>query len=94
MYTHTLLTFLHVAKTGKRGITSPELEKIMGMATSSMYRNTRILAQGRDGSSKALGLPKVEEDPLERRRKIISLTEKGEKLINKLASQMGGMLPT
>ena len=32
---------------------------------------------GREGSSKALGLVQVEEDPLERRRKVFTLTVKG-----------------
>jgi DNA-binding MarR family transcriptional regulator len=94
LYTHTLLIFLHVAHSGKRGITGSELEAKLKMATSSVFRNTRILAGGREGSTKALGLVQVEEDPLERRRKVFTLTTKGEQLVSKLAEKVGGTLTT
>jgi DNA-binding MarR family transcriptional regulator len=88
VFTHSLLILLYIAKSHPKGITATELEELLGVSTSTVWRNIKILSTGREESSKALGLVLTIADPTERRRNLLKLTKKGEKLVQRLEERL------
>jgi DNA-binding MarR family transcriptional regulator len=70
--------FLNVA--AQPGITSRELMAQTKMSQSSISRNVALLSDVHRSGSPGLGLIFTVEDPLERRRKLIYLSDDGKKL--------------
>jgi DNA-binding MarR family transcriptional regulator len=50
------------------------------MAQSSVSRNVSILAKWKWNRSEGLNFVETREDPMERRRKLVSLTNRGKRL--------------
>jgi DNA-binding MarR family transcriptional regulator len=76
-----------VAGAGSEGITMANLcrKAQIGQASCSRY----VAALGKQGRHReqGLGLVQATEDPLERRRKIVTLTTKGQGFINKVTTR-------
>lgn len=62
------------------GCTMTDLQKHLGMTQSSCSRNVSALSEWHRLEKPGLGLVAATPDPMERRRKIVRLTEKGEQL--------------
>lgn len=62
------------------GCTMTDLQKNLGMSQSSCSRNVSALSEWHRFEKPGLGLIVATPDPMERRRKIVRLTEKGEQL--------------
>ena len=80
------LSFLTLAE--NEGISMRELAERLGIAQSSASRNVAALSKWHSFGKPGLDLVQAEEDPRERRRKIISLTPKGHALIVTLRDLM------
>ncbi|QQP89560.1 winged helix-turn-helix transcriptional regulator [Skermanella rosea] len=80
------LSFLTLAE--NEGISMRELAERLGIAQSSASRNVAALSKWHSFGKPGLDLVQAEEDPRERRRKIISLTPKGHALIATLRDLM------
>ncbi|WP_018868260.1 MULTISPECIES: MarR family winged helix-turn-helix transcriptional regulator [unclassified Thioalkalivibrio] len=76
MPAQTLRTFIEVAN--RPGITMTELARRLGYSQASCSRNVAALGKWHSYNKKGHDLLKAEEDPAERRRKIVKLTPKGE----------------
>jgi DNA-binding MarR family transcriptional regulator len=66
------------------GITMQDLSKDTGLAQSSCSRNIALLSKYHRLGKEGFDLVEAVDDPRERRRKIVYLTAKGQKLVNKL----------
>lgn len=62
------------------GCTMTDLQKNLGMSQASCSRNVSALSEWHRLEKPGLGLIVASPDPMERRRKIVQLTEKGEQL--------------
>lgn len=62
------------------GCTMTDLQKSLGMTQSSCSRNVSALSEWHRLEKPGHGLLAATPDPMERRRKIVRLTEKGEQL--------------
>ena len=62
------------------GCTMADLQKNLGMTQSSCSRNVSALSEWHRLEKPGLGLIVATPDPMERRRKIVQLTEKGQQL--------------
>jgi len=80
------LSFLTLAE--NEGMSMRELAERLGIAQSSASRNVAALSKWHSFGKPGLDLVQAEEDPRERRRKIISLTPKGHELIATLRDMM------
>ena len=80
------LSFLTLAQ--NEGMSMRELAERLGIAQSSASRNVAALSKWHSFGKPGLDLVQAEEDPRERRRKIISLTPKGHALIGTLREMM------
>ena len=83
---------LLIAKAGEgTSLTDLAKEAGIGLATASRY----VSALGKQNRHRQEGLLMVEsfEDPMERRKKIIRLTEKGRIALNKLIGDLNAYLP-
>ena len=80
------LSFLTLAQ--NEGMSMRELAERLGIAQSSASRNVAALSKWHSFGKPGLDLVQAEEDPRERRRKIISLTPKGHELIATLREMM------
>jgi DNA-binding MarR family transcriptional regulator len=67
------------------GITMRQLLKKTSLSQSSCSRNVSLLTDRDRHGNHGLGLVEAKEDPAERRRKIVTLTPKGQELIALLA---------
>ncbi|EWY40564.1 MarR family transcriptional regulator [Skermanella stibiiresistens SB22] len=85
------LSFLTLAE--NEGISMRELAERLGIAQSSASRNVAALSKWHSFGKPGLDLVQAEEDPRERRRKIISLTPKGHALIATLRDLMTPSTP-
>lgn len=75
--------FLYIAS--HNGCHKQALEQELGFTTASSSRNTDLLSDGRVGrNAEGLGLIKKEPDPSDRRRFMLTLTPKGEKIANQM----------
>lgn len=86
--------FLLIAARHPTEIAMGEVEQRLNLTQTTTSRNLGYLSKGVTRSSDrqaGLGLIKVEEDPYYRKRKMCSLTPKGEKLAHTLSSTIGGV---
>jgi DNA-binding MarR family transcriptional regulator len=65
------------------GITMQKLSESTGLAQSSCSRNVAMLSKYHRLGKEGYDLVEAVDDPRERRRKIVFLTTKGQRLINK-----------
>ena len=78
MQLQTVLTFIHVAIFP--GLTMKELSSRVGVAQSSTSRNVASLSKQKKFDKAGHALVIAEEDPRERRRKLVRLTPRGERV--------------
>jgi len=72
------LSFLTIAQ--NEGLSIRDLSERLGIAQSSASRNVAALSKWHSFGKEGHDLVQAEEDPRERRRKIITLTDKGRTL--------------
>lgn len=77
------LSFLTIAQ--NEGLSIRDLSERLGIAQSSASRNVAALSKWHSFGKEGHDLVQAEEDPRERRRKIITLTDKGRDLAAQLA---------
>ncbi len=83
-----MLTFLWVC-ISPPGITMKELCERVGIAQSAMSRTVAQLGKYGSHGRPGYGLLDSEEDPAERRRKVVRLTSKGDRVRSALKSILG-----
>ena len=76
------LSFMTIAQT--EGISIGELAERLGIAQSSASRNVAALSRWHSFGKAGLDLVQAQEDPRERRRKIVTLTDKGREFLDAL----------
>ncbi|HYF86323.1 MarR family transcriptional regulator [Azospirillum sp.] len=76
------LSFMTIAQS--EGISIGELAERLGIAQSSASRNVAALSRWHSFGKAGLDLVQAQEDPRERRRKIVTLTDKGREFLNAL----------
>ncbi|CAB4139643.1 MarR Transcriptional regulators [uncultured Caudovirales phage] len=81
---HALLV---IAK--RPGLTMQELSDETGLAQSSCSRNVAALSEWHRYGKPGLDLVASEDDPRERRRKVMWLTPKGRTVVGKLMAHLG-----
>ena len=79
----TIAVFLVVAKS-PLPIKMQDIGKELGLAQSSVSRNVAYLGDWSRHKEKGHGLIEAYEDPMERRRKLVKLTKKGERFATSL----------
>ncbi|GGX91321.1 hypothetical protein GCM10007160_18530 [Litchfieldella qijiaojingensis] len=82
MQTQTAVFFVTIAM--NPGITMKELMERTGTVQSTCSRNVSLLSEWLKHNKPGYGLVQAMEDPVERRRKIVKLTPKGERLAAQL----------
>lgn len=80
------LSFLTIAQ--NEGLSIRDLSERLGIAQSSASRNVAALSKWHSFGKAGHDLVQAEEDPRERRRKIITLTDSG----RALAAQLSGLI--
>ena len=78
------LSFLTIAQ--NEGLSIRDLSERLGIAQSSASRNVAALSRWHSFGKAGHDLVQAEEDPRERRRKIITLTDKGRALATELSA--------
>lgn len=76
------LSFMTIAQS--EGISIGELAERLGIAQSSASRNVAALSKWHSFGKAGLDLVQAQEDPRERRRKIVTLTDKGRAFLEDL----------
>ena len=76
------LSFMTIAQS--EGISIGELAERLGIAQSSASRNVAALSRWHSFGKAGLDLVQAQEDPRERRRKIVTLTDKGRAFLEDL----------
>lgn len=66
-----------------------ELARELEILVPTMSRNVGALSDAGDRGREALGLVEVRFDPLDRRRRMLTLSTKGEQLVKKLNNVLG-----
>lgn len=84
------LSFLTIAQ--HEGMSMGELAQHLGIAQSSASRNIAALSKWHSFGKAGHDLVEAHEDPRERRRKLVQLTPKGQRLVKILEAIMGGDL--
>ena len=84
MQMQTALVLLYAALNPEQ--TMRELGERIGISQAAMSRNVALLGKGLKPGVEGFGLLTAEEDPYERRRKIIKVTTKGERVCRSLAA--------
>ena len=82
----TVAVFLTVVQKGN--ITMKEMVKLLGISQSSCSRNVAYLAQYHRLNKPGLNLLVTMEDPQERRRKIVSPTQRGLRVVEQMRSMV------
>lgn len=82
------LSFLTLAR--NPGLSIRDLSERLGIAQSSASRNVAALSEWHSFRKPGHGLIQANEDPRERRRKIVTLTRDGEALLARLEAVMEG----
>ena len=80
----TIQTFLYVAMSEKREIPMSELADALGLSQASVSRNVSFYSKINRHRVKGVGLLGSREDPKERRKKLVYLTNKGNMFFNNL----------
>lgn len=76
------LSFMTIAQ--NEGISIGELAERLGIAQSSASRNVAALSRWHSFGKAGLDLVSAQEDPRERRRKVVALTDKGRAFLDAL----------
>lgn len=76
------LSFITIAQ--NEGMSIGELAERLGIAQSSASRNVAALSRWHSFGKAGFDLVQAQEDPRERRRKVVTLTEKGRGFIDSL----------
>jgi DNA-binding MarR family transcriptional regulator len=84
----TINTFMYVAM--HEGCTMKQLSEALGVAQSTMSRNVSALSKLHRLGKPGLDVVKSEIDPYERRRRIVTLTPRGRKLLAEVSSILEG----
>jgi DNA-binding MarR family transcriptional regulator len=82
MQMQTAQTFIAVAM--QPGITMKELSEKVGISQASCSRNVSALSRVHRLNKPGMDLVVAAEDPMERRRKVVKLTPKGQRLAESL----------
>lgn len=82
MQMQTAQTFIAVAM--QPGITMKELSEKVGISQASCSRNVSALSRVHRLNKPGMDLVVAAEDPMERRRKVVKLTPKGQRLAETL----------
>lgn len=82
----TIQTFLYVGMSPNRDVPMQEMGKALGLSQASISRNVSFYSKLNRHRSKGVGLLGSREDPKERRRKVVYLTNKGTMFMSKLES--------
>lgn len=82
----TVAVFLAVVQ--NEGMTMKDMAKMLNISQSSCSRNVAYLAQYHRLNKPGLGLLVTQEDPMERRRKVVQLTRRGKSFVDKLNSMI------
>lgn len=82
------LSFLTIAR--NEGLSIRDLSERLGIAQSSASRNVAALSKWHSFGKEGHDLVQAEEDPRERRRKIVTLTPRGRALARQLATLIEG----
>ena len=88
MGSQTILTFLVVAQAGDEGIPQTQLIQQTGMTQAGVSRNIARLSQG-DPRCDGLHLIESHEDPVNRRHKLVKLTEGGKMVLQQIHTKAG-----
>ncbi|WP_207455845.1 MarR family transcriptional regulator [Azospirillum sp. SYSU D00513] len=76
------LSFMTIAR--NEGLSIGELAERLGIAQSSASRNVAALSRWHSFGKAGLGLVQAVEDPRERRRKVVTLTDTGRAFLDEL----------
>jgi len=77
----TIAVFLYVGiNEGEEGVPMTTIAKDLNMAQSSVSRNVSLLSKWSWSRKEGLNFVEALEDPMERRRKLVKLTNRGNKL--------------
>lgn len=76
------LSFLTIAQ--NEGMSVGELAERLGIAQSSASRNVAALSRWHSFGKEGLDLVQAQEDPRERRRKVVTLTDRGRAFLDNL----------
>lgn len=86
------LSFMTIAQ--NEGISIGELAERLGIAQSSASRNVAALSRWHSFGKAGLDLVQSQEDPRERRRKIVTLTDNGRAFLDSLRTIVSADTPT
>jgi DNA-binding MarR family transcriptional regulator len=86
------LSFLTIAQ--NEGLSMGDLAQRLGIAQSSASRNIAALSRWHSFGKAGHDLVDAQEDPRERRRKIVSLTPRGHRLVAALRALVAGTAAT
>jgi DNA-binding MarR family transcriptional regulator len=78
------LTFLVIARDESSNVSQSELRREFRVVDATVSRMVRALTMEGERDKPGLGLVELEQDPNDKRRKIIRLTPKGEGLRNSI----------
>lgn len=84
----TIQTFLYVAMSDQRDVPMQEMGKALGLSQASVSRNVSFYSKVNRHRVKGQGLLGSREDPQERRRKVVYLTNKGSMFMSDLVDIM------
>ena len=85
MQAQTMRCFLRVALAPKEGVSMQQIIEDLDIAQSTLSRNIAMLSKFNRHKVSGHGFVESFEDPMERRRKLVKLTSKGQKVANGLA---------
>lgn len=85
---HTALAFLLVAEAGRDGILQSDLGQKLGLSAAATSRNVLFLSAFRQPGIPGYGLVDVEIYPDHRCYRLVKLSSKGAKLLERLCKQI------
>jgi len=89
MQMQTALTLIYTAL--HDGLSMQELVNLIGVSQAAISRNVATLGQGIRPGVEGYGLLRAEEDPYNRRSKLVFLTDKGKIFCKDIALRLGGV---
>jgi len=87
-----VVVFAEIAANPGRSL--KELQEATGLGQAVMSRSVAALGRGNQAMGKGLGLVRTEEDPTNYSRKIVSLTNDGKALLERIDEQLGRFVRT
>lgn len=80
----TIQTFLYVVMSNEREVAMQDMGKALGLSQASVSRNISFFNKINRHRKKGVGLLSTREDPQERRRKLVHVTNQGLKFYHEL----------